>query len=139
MHGQSNLDNADGDRSGRRSCSRYEADRRKDLLLTARPHGIDEVMKAQAPRCAVIFRRRTAAASRRAPRIHRSSSLRDGARTTRRPRFRRLRSEARAVRRRLHGDWPAASPRLIALAYAFEQATEEAASRRPCFPSHEGT
>jgi len=44
-YGQSNLDNADetdlvADRS------RYEADRRKDLLLTA-THGIDEVMKAQ--------------------------------------------------------------------------------------------
>jgi amidase len=44
-YGQSNLDNADeidlvADRA------RYEADRRKDLLLTAR-HGIDEVMKAQ--------------------------------------------------------------------------------------------
>ena len=44
-YGQSNLDNADemdlvADRS------RYEADRRKDLLLTA-IHGIDEVMKAQ--------------------------------------------------------------------------------------------
>jgi len=44
-YGQSNLDNADeidlvADRV------RYEADRRKDLLLTAR-HGIDEVMKAQ--------------------------------------------------------------------------------------------
>jgi amidase len=44
-YGQSNLDNADetdlvADRS------RYEADRRKDLLLTA-AHGIDEVMKAQ--------------------------------------------------------------------------------------------
>ncbi len=44
-YGQSNLDNADeidllADRS------RYEADRRKDLFLTA-SHGIDEVMKAQ--------------------------------------------------------------------------------------------
>jgi amidase len=44
-YGQSNLDNADeidlvADRG------RYEADRRKDLLLTAK-HGIDEVMKAQ--------------------------------------------------------------------------------------------
>ena len=44
-YGQSNLDNADEidlvvDRA------RYEADRRKDLLLTAK-HGIDEVMKAQ--------------------------------------------------------------------------------------------
>jgi len=44
-YGQSNLDNADEidlvtDRA------RYEADRRKDLLLTAR-HGIDEVMKAK--------------------------------------------------------------------------------------------
>jgi amidase len=44
-YGQSNLDNADemdlvADRS------RYEADRRKDLLLTA-THGIDEVMNAQ--------------------------------------------------------------------------------------------
>src|SRR5258705_3014221 len=44
-YGQSNLDNADetdlvADRS------RYEADRRKDLLLTA-THGIDEVMKAK--------------------------------------------------------------------------------------------
>ena len=44
-YGQSNLDNADeidlvADRS------RYEADRRKDLQLTA-AHGIDEVMKAQ--------------------------------------------------------------------------------------------
>jgi len=44
-YGQSNLDNADetdllADRN------RYEADRRKDLFLTA-SHGIDEVMKAQ--------------------------------------------------------------------------------------------
>jgi len=44
-YGQSNLDNADetdlvADRA------RYEADRRKDLLLTAK-HGIDEVMKAK--------------------------------------------------------------------------------------------
>ena len=44
-YGQSNLDNADetdlvADRT------RYESDRRKDLLLTAK-HGIDEVMKAQ--------------------------------------------------------------------------------------------
>ena len=44
-YGQSNLDNADemdlvADRA------RYEADRRKDLLLTAK-HGIDEIMKAQ--------------------------------------------------------------------------------------------
>jgi amidase len=44
-YGQSNLDNADEidlvvDRS------RYEADRKKDLLLTA-AHGIDEVMKAE--------------------------------------------------------------------------------------------
>jgi amidase len=44
-YGQSNLDSADeidlvADRS------RYEADRRKDLLLTA-THGIDEVMKAE--------------------------------------------------------------------------------------------
>ena len=44
-YGQSNLDNADemdlvADRA------RYEADRRKDLFLTA-THGIDEVMKAQ--------------------------------------------------------------------------------------------
>ena len=44
-YGQSNLDNADeidlvADRA------RYEADRRKDLVLTA-AHGIDEVMKAQ--------------------------------------------------------------------------------------------
>jgi amidase len=44
-YGQSNLDNADefdlvADRA------RYEADRRKDLLLAAR-HGIDEVMKAK--------------------------------------------------------------------------------------------
>ena len=44
-YGQSNLDNVDetdlvADRS------RYEADRRKDVLLTA-THGIDEVMKAQ--------------------------------------------------------------------------------------------
>jgi amidase len=44
-YGQSNLDNADeidlvADRA------RYEADRRKDLLVTAR-HGIDEVLKAK--------------------------------------------------------------------------------------------
>ena len=44
-YGQSNLDNADEiDLVAYRA--RYEADRRKDLLLTAR-HGIDEVMKAQ--------------------------------------------------------------------------------------------
>jgi amidase len=44
-YGQSNLDNADEvDLAADRA--RYEADRRKDLLLTAR-HGIDEVMKAQ--------------------------------------------------------------------------------------------
>ena len=44
-YGQSNLDNADEtDLTSDRA--RYEADRRKDILLTAR-HGIDEVMKAQ--------------------------------------------------------------------------------------------
>ena len=44
-YGQSNLDNADEiDLAADRP--RYEADRRKDLLLTAK-HGIDEVMKAQ--------------------------------------------------------------------------------------------
>ena len=44
-YGQSNLDNADEiDLTADRA--RYEADRRKDLLLTAR-HGIDEVMKAK--------------------------------------------------------------------------------------------
>jgi amidase len=44
-YGQSNLDNADEiDLATDRP--RYEADRRKDLLLTAR-HGIDEVMKAK--------------------------------------------------------------------------------------------
>jgi len=44
-YGQSNLDNADEiDLAADRA--RYESDRRKDLLLTAR-HGIDEVMKAQ--------------------------------------------------------------------------------------------
>jgi amidase len=44
-YGQSNLDNADEiDLAADRP--RYEADRRKDLLLTAR-HGIDEVMKAK--------------------------------------------------------------------------------------------
>jgi amidase len=43
-YGQSNLDNADEiDLEADRA--RYQADRRKDLLLTAR-HGIDEVMKA---------------------------------------------------------------------------------------------
>jgi amidase len=42
---QSNLDNADEiDLTTDRA--RYEADRRKDLLLTAK-HGIDEVMKAK--------------------------------------------------------------------------------------------
>ncbi len=42
-YGQSNLDNADEiDLTADRA--RYQADRRKDLLLTAR-HGIDEVMK----------------------------------------------------------------------------------------------
>jgi amidase len=44
-YGQSNLDNADEiDLATDRA--RYEADRRKDLLLTAK-HGIDEVMKAK--------------------------------------------------------------------------------------------
>jgi len=44
-YGQSNLDNADEiDLAADRA--RYQADRRKDLLLTAR-HGIDEVMKAR--------------------------------------------------------------------------------------------
>jgi amidase len=44
-YGQSNLDNADEiDLDADRA--RYQADRRKDLLLTAR-HGIDEVMKAR--------------------------------------------------------------------------------------------
>src|SRR5436190_7568783 len=44
-YGQSNLDNADEiDLAADRA--RYESDRRKDLLLTAR-HGIDEVMKKQ--------------------------------------------------------------------------------------------
>jgi amidase len=44
-YGQSNLDNAD-DIDLTADRARYEADRRKDLLLTAR-HGIDEVMKAK--------------------------------------------------------------------------------------------
>jgi amidase len=44
-YGQSNLDNADEiDLAADRA--RYESDRRKDLLLTAR-HGIDEVMKGR--------------------------------------------------------------------------------------------
>jgi amidase len=44
-YGQSNLDNADEiDLAADRA--RYQSDRRKDLLLTAK-HGIDEVMKAQ--------------------------------------------------------------------------------------------
>jgi amidase len=44
-YGQSNLDNAD-EMDVAADRVRYEADRRKDLLLTAR-HGIDEVMKAR--------------------------------------------------------------------------------------------
>jgi len=44
-YGQSNLDNAD-DTDLLADRSRYEADRRKDLFLTA-SHGIDEVMKGQ--------------------------------------------------------------------------------------------
>jgi amidase len=44
-YGQSNLDNAD-DMDLVADRARYEADRRKDLFLTA-THGIDEVMKAQ--------------------------------------------------------------------------------------------
>ena len=44
-YGQSNLDNAD-ETDLVTDRARYEADRRKDLLLTAR-HGIDEVMKAK--------------------------------------------------------------------------------------------
>src|SRR5262245_2829145 len=44
-YGQSNLDNADEiDLSADRA--RYEADRRKDLLVTAK-HGIDEIMKSK--------------------------------------------------------------------------------------------
>ena len=44
-YGQSNLDNAD-ETDLVTDRARYEADRRKDLLLTAK-HGIDEVMKAK--------------------------------------------------------------------------------------------
>jgi amidase len=44
-YGQSNLDNAD-DIDLVADRARYEADRRKDLVLTAK-HGIDEVMKAK--------------------------------------------------------------------------------------------
>jgi amidase len=44
-YGQSNLDNAD-DMDLVADRARYEADRRKDLLLTAK-HGIDEVMKTR--------------------------------------------------------------------------------------------
>lgn len=44
-YGQSNLDNAD-DIDLVADRARYEADRRKDLLLTAK-HGIDEVMKGK--------------------------------------------------------------------------------------------
>jgi amidase len=44
-YGQSNLDNAD-ETDLTTDRARYEADRRKDLLLTAK-HGIDEVMKSK--------------------------------------------------------------------------------------------
>jgi amidase len=44
-YGQSNLDNADEIDLGS-DRARYEADRRKDLLVTAK-HGIDEVMKSK--------------------------------------------------------------------------------------------
>ena len=42
-----------------RDRARYEADRAKDIRLAA-THGIDEVMKARAARCAAVSRRRAA-------------------------------------------------------------------------------
>ena len=129
-YGQSNLDNADemdliADRG------RYEADRQKDLFLTA-THGIDEVMRAQRLD-ALIFPAQSGAgiAARAAyPTVIVPFATVPNAPTPAFPAGFGPRSAPYGVS---FSGMACSEPRLVALAYAFEQATRKRV-RPPLFP-----
>ena len=129
-YGQSNLDNADEmDLTADRS--RYEADRRKDLLLTT-THGIDEVMKAQRLD-ALIFPAQSGAgiAARAAyPTVIVPFATVPNTPTPAFPTGFDPRPAPYGVS---FTGMTCSEPRLIALAYAFEQATRKRV-RPPLFP-----
>ena len=105
-----------------RDRARYEADRARDLALAA-THGIDEVMKAQTARRAALSRRERRGDRRQARLPDGDRAVRDDRRTRRR-RHSRSGFEARPAPYGVSFTGMACSePRLIELAYAFEQAT----------------
>jgi amidase len=129
-YGQSNLDNADemdlvGDRS------RYEADRRKDLFLTA-IHGIDEVMKAQRLDALIFPAQSGAGITARAayPTVIVPFATVPNTPT---PPFPAGVNPMPAPYGVSFSGMACSEPRLVALAYAFEQATRKRV-RPPLFP-----
>jgi amidase len=129
-YGQSNLDNADemdlvADRS------RYEADRRKDLFLTA-IHGIDEVMKAQRLDALIFPAQSGAGITARAayPTVIVPFATVPNTPT---PPFPAGVNPMPAPYGVSFSGMACSEPRLVALAYAFEQATRKRA-RPPLFP-----
>jgi amidase len=129
-YGQSNLDNADGmDLVADRA--RYEADRGKDLFLTA-THGIDEVMKAQRLDALVFPAQSGAGIAARAayPTVIVPFAMVPNTPTPPFP----SRFEPRPAPYGVSFTGMACSePRLIAIAYAFEQATRKRVPP-PLFP-----
>jgi amidase len=121
-YGQSNLDNAD-EMNLAADRARYEVDRRKDLFLTA-THGIDEVMKTQRLD-ALIFPAQSGAgiAARAAyPTVIVPFAA---VPNTPIPPFPAAFDPARAPYGVSFTGMACSEPRLIAIAYAFEQATRK--------------
>jgi amidase len=126
-YGQSNLDISD-DVDLERDRARYEADRKKDLYLSA-AHGIDEVMKAQRLDALLLPGANGAALAAKPgyPTVIVPFALIPNAPTPALP-------EGFSARPAPFGvsftGMACSEPRLIALAYAFEQATKRRISPR---------